>query len=59
MPNQGGRYVMRGGKRALVERTDGPQPDPQPKAKAPKADPKPAAEPARTQPDEVKETDNG
>ncbi|MDN3525637.1 hypothetical protein QWY79_10210 [Halomonas sabkhae] len=42
MPNKGGRYEIRGGKRVLVERT---KPAPRPKATA-QADAKPDAKPA-------------
>lgn len=65
MPNQGGRYVIRNGKRELVQRTK-PAPDPQPKAPAkpaakadPTPEPKPATKPAAKQSDDVKESDNG
>jgi len=62
MPNHGGRYEIRHGKRVRVEGpglTPAPTPQPQAEAKpAPKADPKPA-KPAAKQSDDVKEADNG
>lgn len=63
MPNQGGRYVIRNGKRVRVEGPGlAPAPTPQPQAEAkpaPKADPKPA-KPAAKQHDDVKqEADHG
>lgn len=67
MPNQGGRYEIRDGKRELVHRTQ-PAPSTQPQAPARpsaavktelKAAPKPA-KPAAKQPDDVKqEADHG
>ncbi|WP_185827557.1 hypothetical protein [Halomonas nitroreducens] len=51
MPNHGGRYEIRRGKRVLVERTDGPQPDPRRSAT-------PARKPA-PKTDDVKESSNG
>jgi hypothetical protein len=67
MPNQGGRYEIRDGKRELVHRTQ-PAPSTQPQAPArspattkpePKAVPKPA-KPAAKQPDDVtQEADHG
>ncbi|MGE4534655.1 hypothetical protein [Halomonas sp.] len=67
MPNHGGRYEIRDGKRELVQRTKpAPDPDPQPKAPAkpaakadPTPEPKPATKPAAKQSDDVKESDNG
>ncbi|WP_016854790.1 hypothetical protein [Halomonas smyrnensis] len=54
MPNHGGRYEIRDGKRVLVERTK-PAPDPRPKA-----DPKPAAKPApKKSSTDVKEQNDG
>ena len=53
MPNIGGRYVMRNGKRELVQRTQ--EVAPKHSAKAPaKAQPKPAATAAEIQPVEEK-----
>lgn len=54
MPNAGGRYEIRGGKRVRVEHAKH-APEPQPEAKAP-ADAT-AAKPAKSKP--VKESDNG
>lgn len=61
MPNQGGRYEIRGGKRVLVECTrPAPEPKPQAPAKAAlKVESKPATKSAAKQTGEVKETDNG
>lgn len=54
MPNIGGRYVVRNGKRELVHRTQETEPK-QPPAKAPaKAQPKPAAPVAESKPVEEK-----
>lgn len=62
MPNIGGRYEIRNGKRVRVEGpglTPAPTPQPQAAAKPePKADPKPAT-PAAKQPEDVKEADDG
>ncbi|MBB3142826.1 hypothetical protein [Halomonas organivorans] len=57
MPNHGGRYEIRDGKRVLVERTK-PAPEPRTKATA-KADPKPAAKPAPKKTSDVTENSNG
>lgn len=63
MPNQGGRYVIRNGKRERV--TDAAAPTkPSTSAKKlkaePKADPTPAAAPASApSDDDMKESDNG
>lgn len=47
MPNQGGRYVIRDGKRERVQYTK-PAPDPKPKAKAPAKTSEPAAKTAKS-----------
>lgn len=54
MPNSGGRYEIRGGKRVRVQDTRR-SPDPKPEAKAPAE--ASAAKPAKSKP--VKESDNG
>lgn len=57
MPNQGGRYVIRNGKRELVARTkEAPEPKPA-KAKPTKA--KAAAKPATDKTGVTEEADNG
>ncbi|NWO11734.1 hypothetical protein HLV40_15185 [Chromohalobacter salexigens] len=47
MPNQGGRYVIRDGKRERVQYTK-PAPDPKPQAKAPAKASEPAAKTAKS-----------
>ncbi|MBB3142193.1 hypothetical protein [Halomonas organivorans] len=62
MPNHGGRYEIRDGKRVLVERTK-PAPEARPEARpkaTAKAEPKPAAKPALKKPSsDVKEPSDG
>lgn len=57
MPNQGGRYVMRNGKRELVTRTK-EAPDTKP-AKAQPVKAKPAAKPATDKTAVTEDADNG